>query len=314
MLGSWHLGDIAGIRLRVHWTFLILIVWVYLSTLSAGAAAAISSTLFVLAIFGCVLLHELGHALAARQYGIDTRDITILPIGGVAALERMPRNPWQELVIAIAGPIVNVVIAAAILLPMWLVPSGSFWSASFWGVFLARLAWVNVILVVFNLIPAFPMDGGRVLRALLAFRLPYATATHIAARVGQLVAVAMGLFAIFSGHWMLLLVAGFVFLAASGERMMVLAEQMQRGNTGVDPANEMVFTSPVIDPRSIRAKVPAEMSAESAMRWLQWHGGEEFSVVSRGAVIGRLNKLDLVTAIANGFGSWPIARLLRAEG
>ncbi len=328
MLGSWKIGEIAGISVRIHWTFLLLPLWVYFSALSAGAgiSLALTSAAFVLAIFGCVLLHELGHALAARNYGIETRDITLLPIGGLAALERMPRNPVQELVIAIAGPLVNVVIAGAVFLLMPLLASPDFLRQSFWGIFLTRLAWVNVALVVFNLIPAFPMDGGRVLRALLAFRLPYVTATQIAARVGQFVAIAMGVYGLFSGNLMLMFVAGFVFLAAASERMMVTAEQAWRSageafrRSGPDGLpNDSMDDRPENGgsqrrPTSPRAHVPAEMSADSAMRWLQWHGGDEFAVVSHGAVIGRLRRLDLVTAIANGWGSSPIASLLRGRG
>ena len=116
MNGSWYLGRLTGIDIRIHWTFLLLPVWIYFSSLAAGSGvgAATAAVAFVLAIFGCVLLHELGHSLMARQFGIPTRDITLLPIGGVARLQRMPRNPWQELAIAIAGPAVNVVIATLI--------------------------------------------------------------------------------------------------------------------------------------------------------------------------------------------------------
>ncbi|TWU56373.1 site-2 protease family protein [Rubripirellula reticaptiva] len=118
MNNSWHLGRFAGIDVRIHWTFLLVPIWIYFSSMAAGsgAVAATVAVLFVLAIFGCVVLHEYGHSLTARRFGIGTRDITLLPIGGVASLQRMPRNPWQELAISVAGPAVNVVIATVLFI------------------------------------------------------------------------------------------------------------------------------------------------------------------------------------------------------
>ena len=216
MNNSWEFGSISGIKLRLHWTFLLLPIWVYLSSVigGVGVVGAATSVLFVLAIFGCVLLHELGHAMAARQFGIGTRDITLLPIGGVAALERMPRIPLQELWIAVAGPLVNVVIASVIFLGLLISPVST---SNVIGQFLGQLALVNVVLVVFNMIPAFPMDGGRVLRSVLAMFMEYASATHVAATVGQICAIGLGLTGLFTGNVILIFVAGFVFLAARAE-------------------------------------------------------------------------------------------------
>ena len=173
MRWSLKLGKIAGIEIFLHWTFFLLLGFVFFSDLGQGTPAAALGVLFVLALFGCIVLHELGHALAARKYGIPTRDITLLPIGGVARLERMPREPKQELWVAVAGPLVNVAIAAFLFVAIMvirftnldaIVPHAQ-------RSFLWPLLLMNLFLIAFNMLPAFPMDGGRVLRALLAYKL-----------------------------------------------------------------------------------------------------------------------------------------------
>lgn len=217
---KWKLGTIAGIDVFLHWSFWILPAWIFISTVTGGGGwiAALTSVLLVFAVFGCVVLHEVGHALMARQYGVGTRDITLYPIGGVARLERMPTRPSQELAIALAGPAVNVAIAVVLLGIIVLAGIGQqvLFINPLGGQFLVTLMWVNVALVVFNLLPAFPMDGGRVLRAFLAMQLPHVQATTIAARVGQVIAVLLALVGLFSSPT-LLFVALFVFLAAQAE-------------------------------------------------------------------------------------------------
>ena len=184
---------------------------------------------FILALFACVVAHEFGHALAARRYGIKTPDITLLPIGGLARLERMPEKPGQEIVVALAGPAVNVVIAVVLILFM----NARFDMEALQRLdnpalsFMARLASVNVFLVLFNLIPAFPMDGGRVLRAVLAIWLPRTQATNIAARIGQALAFVFGFLGLM-GNPLLIFIAIFVYLAATAEAQSVGLQDVSR--------------------------------------------------------------------------------------
>ena len=213
MRWSWRLGSVAGIGIYVHATFLLLILFIIFANLHEGRslAMALAGVIFILAIFGCIVLHELGHALAARHYGIRTRDITLLPIGGLARLERMPDVPLQELWVALAGPAVNALIAGAILLFDALAGIHPQLAAFRWtgGSFLNKMMVVNFWLLAFNLIPAFPMDGGRVLRALLAMRMGGARATDVAARVGQAFAIGLGFLGLF-GNPLLVFIAIFV--------------------------------------------------------------------------------------------------------
>lgn len=232
MKWSYRLGRIAGIDVNIHATFALLIAWVLLTHWLTGQTlnAAIGGLAFVTAIFGCVLLHELGHALAARRFGIGTRDITLLPIGGVARLERVPEKPIQELWVALAGPAVNVVIAATLyawlLLTHQLVPLSQLGVAT--GPFVERLLIVNLILIVFNMIPAFPIDGGRCVRALLALRLEYAKATRIAAGLGQVITVGFVVLGLFSNPF-LLLIGVFVWIGAAQEARYVTLTAAFRG-------------------------------------------------------------------------------------
>jgi Zn-dependent protease len=217
---SFQLARIAGIDVRVHVTFFLLLAWFGFVYYSDGGWTAMAAGLFfIVLLFVCVVLHEFGHALAAKAYGIRTPDITLLPIGGVARLERFPDKPWQELVVALAGPAVNVVIVLGLYIVL-----GSFLNiqdladiAGGRGNLLVKLLAINVILVVFNLLPAFPMDGGRVLRALLAMRMKHAKATRIAAVVGQAMAVGFGLLGVLGGNPFLIFIAVFVFFGAQTE-------------------------------------------------------------------------------------------------
>lgn len=207
----FKLGRFLGIDVSLHWTLLLLVVW----SASSSPLGFAASALLTLAIFGCVLLHEFGHALAARQFGIDTAGIALYPIGGVATLERMPRNPKQELWIAVAGPLVNVVIAAVLIAVSPLV--GMALGGTTLLAWMSYLAFANIALVLFNLLPAFPMDGGRILRSLAAMYMPYADATSMAARIGRWMALAFAILGIAYGHLMLIVIAGFIVLAGTAE-------------------------------------------------------------------------------------------------
>lgn len=229
MLNNWRIGRPFGIDLYISsWFWLLPIIVFVTSFADGGLGDAATNTAFALAVFVCVALHELGHALAARGYGIRTRDITLYPIGGVARLERMPEKPSAEIVIALAGPAVNVVLAF-LLGGVWLAGHSaveSMGTAATWGSdFVGRLALANVVLAVFNMIPAFPMDGGRVLRAFLCWFTNRVTATTIAGVVGAVCAVLIGLFGLglFGGSFnpLLVFLAVSVFLMGQQEVRMV---------------------------------------------------------------------------------------------
>ncbi len=294
--GSFTVARIAGIPIRVHWTFLVLLLWILVTGLLQGGtlASGMTSAAFMLCVFLCVVLHELGHALVARNYGVRTRDITLLPIGGIASLERIPEKPSQELAIAVAGPLVNVVIAAILLTGL----AGSEGLKALLAVdtpgfhlghFLASLAAVNVWLVLFNLIPAFPMDGGRVLRALLAGRLGHRRATRVAATIGQGVAVVMAGVGLFASP-MLILIALFVWIAAAGE----LQETESRS---------ALHGLPVSAGMQRRFQVLAVVDTlQAAADELLAGAQHDFPVTATGSaaepVVGVLTRADLVKALA----------------
>jgi Zn-dependent protease/predicted transcriptional regulator len=233
MRWSYSIGRVAGTEIKVHVTFLLLLAWLAVQAYTTGgASAAVDRTLFILVLFACVTLHEFGHILVARRFGVRTPDVILLPIGGVARLERIPSQPRQELLIALGGPTVTVFIVAALF--GYLRATG--FTAPMWppdpeaGSFSLRIMWVNAWLLAFNLIPAFPMDGGRVLRALLATRLGLVRATRGAAAVGQTLAVLMGLVGLSAyGSPILVLIAFFVFVGAGAELSAVEAQAVGEG-------------------------------------------------------------------------------------
>ncbi|UCF18565.1 MAG: site-2 protease family protein [Gemmatimonadota bacterium] len=304
MKWSWKLGEFAGIGVYMHATFLLLLAWVGVTHWIAEQSpeAVLFGIGFILAIFLCVVLHEFGHALTARRYGIRTRDITLLPIGGVARLERMPDKPIQELWVALAGPAVNVVIAVLLLLAILAVggfqPVDSLSMIS--GPILERLLIVNVILVVFNMIPAFPMDGGRVLRALLALRLDYTRATQVAAGLGQAIALLFGFLGLFANP-LLLFIAFFVWIGAAQESSMA----QMRSSLGGIPVSHAMLT----DFRSLSPRDPLARAIELILAGSQ----QDFPVVEEGRIVGVLTRGDLLSAVARSGQSAIVADVMRRD-
>ena len=289
MRWSARIGVYAGIGVYIHATFYLLLAWVgfvywRLTGTMLGVATGIA---FVLALFFCVVLHEYGHALTARRYGIRTRDITLYPIGGVARLERMPDKPIQELWVALAGPAVNVVIAVGLYVVLALthrIP-GIGEASMTQGGFLQRLMVLNVFLAVFNMIPAFPMDGGRVLRALLATRLEYSRATGIAASIGQGIALIFG-FLGFLYNPFLILIAVFVWIGAAQEASMA---QMKSALGGIPVARAMIT-----DFRALRVGESLSRAVELILAGSQ----HDFPVLDGQRVAGILTRSDLMAALA----------------
>ena len=289
MRWSWRIGRLAGIGVYVHATFLLLLAWFAVRAYRAGgSAAALASIIYLVALFGIVVLHELGHALAARRYGIGTRDITLLPIGGVARLDRMPEEPRQELAIAIAGPAVNVALAALFAVIARFTGSSGWSPGLFPGEGLANeLVRVNIVLVLFNMIPAFPMDGGRVLRALLAMRLGYYRATAIAARLGQAFAILFGLAAMF---WLdqplLAVIALFIWMVAAAESGSV----QLRSALGDTLVEQLMI-------RQLYVLSPGD-TLRRAVDYVLAGFQQDFPVVMDGRLTGLLTRKDLVKALA----------------
>jgi stage IV sporulation protein FB len=297
---SVSIGSIAGTAIRLHITFLLFLGWIFVASYtSGGAQAAWYSLAFMLLLFACVVAHEFGHIFMARRFGVTTPTVTLLPIGGVAQLERIPEKPSEEFLIAVAGPAVNVVIAAVLVL----VFGASLETKNLAAVdnsaigMLDRLAIVNVFLVLFNVIPAFPMDGGRVLRAALASRLGYVRATEIAAMIGQWVAFGLGFLGLF-GNPLLIFIAIFVYLAAASEAQLVAVRAMSRGV----PIGAAMMTQ--------FATLSPEATINEAIETLLRTSQNEFPVVD-GAdrPVGVLGRNDLIRTLKQ---SGPDARVADA--
>ncbi|MCX6058840.1 MAG: site-2 protease family protein [Chloroflexi bacterium] len=304
MKWQWKLGNFAGIDVYVHATFLLLIGWVGYSHWLENQlwSEVLSGILFIIALFACVVLHEYGHALTARKYGIKTRDITLYPIGGVARLERMPEKPVEELWVALMGPAVNVLIAAALFTYLYLtrslVPLSELTIAS--GSFLERLMTVNISLVLFNLIPAFPMDGGRVLRAFLAMRMDYVRATQIAATIGQGMALLFGLVGLF-GNASLLFIAFFIWIGASQEAGMT---QMKSAISGIPVGRAMLTDYKSLSPRDTLARMSQLILSGSQ---------HDFPVIDNERVVGIVTRDDFIMALTRHGESIAISTIMKKD-
>jgi stage IV sporulation protein FB len=266
---SWRIANVRGIDVKIHATFFLALIWGALIWGGGRPAGLLYGAFLTIALFAIVLAHEFGHAIAAQSYGIKVHDIVLLPIGGLARLSRMPEKPSQELVVALAGPVVNLIIAVSLapfvvfgMLAQMRAGLGFFLPATTQpGLlnFATFLVMVNVSLLIFNMIPAFPMDGGRVLRALLALKLPYTRATTIAATVGRLFAFAFGGLALLSGNWSLALVAMFVFFGAGAEQQ----DASQRETLSGLSVGEVVDNQAPVFPSSLPAHTAFERLVRS---------------------------------------------------
>ncbi len=289
MKWSIKIGRYLGIDVYMHFTFVLLISWVAYANWrqEQNLAAAAAGVAFILSIFLCVVLHEFGHALAARRYDIKTRDIILLPIGGLARLERIPTHPFQELWVALAGPAVNVVIAFGLF--VWLQVTSTLEPLQTLtltaGPFLERLMLVNLFLILFNLVPAFPMDGGRVLRALLATRQDYGRATQTAAAIGQGIAVIFGFIGLLYNPF-LLFIALFVWIGAAQEASMA---QLKSAVGGIPVQHAMIN-----DFRSLHINDSLEKAVELTLSGSQ----KDFPVVDDERLVGILTQTDLLKALA----------------
>jgi Zn-dependent protease/predicted transcriptional regulator len=304
---SFQVGRLFGIPLRMHITFPLLLVFVAAQSASAGAnlQAGVMSALFVLALFGCVVLHELGHSLVARRYGVKVTHIMLLPIGGVAMMERIPDNPRQEFHIAIAGPLVSLGIAAVVAAVLFATGQAQHlrFQLMSQGAFFADLASINVFLALFNLIPAFPMDGGRILRSLLARRIDYARATRIAATIGQTVAILLAVFGIMSPppSPFLVLIAVFVYLGAGQEEQQVQVRHVLR-NVPVGAAMATQFAT-------MQPDEPLSRAVQEAMAGYQ----HDFPVVEGGRLVGIVTRDALIAELYEHGGQTPVREVMLAE-
>jgi len=301
---SWSLtiGRFGATTVRVHLTFFLLLAWIGVSAWEKGGLpAARDSVLFIALIFTCVVLHEFGHIIMARRFGIETPDVILLPIGGVARMPRMPQKPAQELAVAIAGPMVNVAIAFLLFLVLGTIQPDDLTRIDDPRVsFLARLAAANVFLVIFNMIPAFPMDGGRVLHAVLAMKLGGARATQIAASIGQALAFALGFLGLF-GNPLLIFIAIFVYMAAAGEARMSAFNEVARG-LSVGDAMETRFNA-----------IPIGANLAAAIETLLATAQHEFPVIDAfGKPVGLLVREDLLSALKDHDRKASITTFMRA--
>lgn len=308
---SLRLFSVHGIDIRVHITFPLIFAWAALqfSQIYGGVSGAVFGLAAITILFILVTLHELGHSYAARYYGIPVEQIVLSPIGGVAQLRRMPDKPFQELIISIAGPAVNVAIAVflgALVVGAGLSPAAMLDGLSGAGgaTLIALLSYVfvsNLFLAVFNLIPAFPMDGGRILRALLAMRLNYAQATRIAATIGRGVAVLMGVYALFNGSIFMIFIAVFIFTAAGREANYAQVKHALGAYTVQQTYSQSAYR---LSPTS---------TLEQAHNMSAYTGQREFAVVDGSQLVGFLDSKTLAQALRSYPGYTAVSEVMSRQ-
>jgi Zn-dependent protease/predicted transcriptional regulator len=304
---SWSIkiARVGGIDIFIHLTFVLLVAWVAIARYAEhqSLAEAAYGLTFILSVFAIVVLHELGHAMAARWFGIPTRDITLYPIGGVARLERIPEDPKQEFIVAIAGPLVNVVLASLLYLLLSQVPDPAVLDRveKVGSKLMAELFWVNVGLVVFNMIPAFPMDGGRVLRAVLAMFLPHVRATQIAATLGQAFAFVLGFWGLMSGSPIPIFIAFFVWMAAAQESHHV---SVKSALAGVPVSDAMITRYQTLQPNQ-----PLRDVVELILSGFQ----QDFPVTRQGEVVGMLTRNDVVERLKSQGEEIPVEQAMTSH-
>jgi Zn-dependent protease/CBS domain-containing protein len=302
---AWKVGEFAGIGVYVHATFLILILWIMVMYASAGQSAAqvAAGVAFILAVFACVVLHEFGHSLTARHYGIGTRNITLYPIGGMSRLERIPERPMEEFIVAIMGPVVSIAIGGVIFALLALtghavaIKQILLWNEAS---FLQRLMAVNFTLAIFNLLPAFPMDGGRILRSLLAVRLGRLRATQIAAVVGKVMALIFGAVGLLSNPF-LLVIAFFVWMGAAQESA---SEEMKSALEGI-PVTRIAMTDFV----AVAPSDPLTRVVELILHGPQ----QDFPVIEDGRLVGMIARNDVVAGLAKSGAEALVAEVMRRD-
>ena len=292
---SWSLriGKFFGIDVFIHWTFWILVLWIFMMHASGGHGLVDGArgVLFVLALFGCVVLHEFGHALTARRFGVQTKDITLYPIGGIASLEGMPEKPGQELLVGLAGPAVNLFIALIVWVYLSVfgqIPDLAAISSSHdlsQVPFLWNLFFANLVLAVFNLLPAFPMDGGRALRSVLSFFIDRASATRVAAGIGQFLAIVFVFLGFFYNFW-LVFIGLFVFLGAGGE---AAQERMMTAISGLTVKDAIMRRFTVLTPNDTLDKVVDHLLNSQETEFVVADGGKPVGVLNRNAIIRGLS-------------------------
>ncbi|MGC8654169.1 MAG: site-2 protease family protein [Candidatus Kryptoniota bacterium] len=303
MRWSFFVGKIFGIPIRVHYTFLLLLAFIwYVESSMYGPETGLYSAIFWLLIFVCVLLHELGHSRVAQSYGLTITSIVLLPIGGVSQISDIPKDPMKEVNITIAGPIVNFVIAGVLLaFGKFFNPSAEFGKASLQsGNLVVDLFWANLMLGLFNIIPAYPMDGGRILRGILAMKRNYIEATRLAADVGKLFAIGFIVVGFFI-NWWLILIGIFIFSGATSEaETTVITSSLEKA-----PVRDLMVT----DFKTVEPDEPITAVVEKALHTYQ----NDFPIVENGKFVGILTHASVIEALHHHMHEMKVGQIARSH-